>query len=286
MIAPSKQSEKTKPKASVPVGRMVIWSAVALLLTGAVATFSILVSRERHELNKDDKGKSSLIVDASPAKAPPQPVATPVTAPPERTELEKPPFEKRPGAMQLPNGKVLTFPAPKPGEIRKVYAYGHMYECDSEGNFRDITPRKLFHTAFEGNFLGLAIEDKPFIPAFLKGLDQNEVRKILEKNEQPIGDETDGDWAQLKAYDDMRCAALQYMEEGGTFDEFVDYFANQVKKERQTQALCLREVMTLYKGGKIAEAREMAEAAAALKERQGLKAFKLPPHVLEAFDAL
>ena len=250
MIAPSKQSEKTKPKASVPVGRMVIWSAVALLLTGAVATFSILVSRERHELNKDDKGKSSLIVDASPAKAPPQPVATPVTAPPERTELEKPPFEKRPGAMQLPNGKVLTFPAPKPGEIRKVYAYGHMYECDSEGNFRDITPRKLFHTAFEGNFLALACEGKTFIPAFLTGLDQEEVKEILKKNYEPIGDETEEEWAQLKAYDELRCAVLQYMEEGGSFDDFVMDFANYEKKSRETNAMCLREVMTLCKEGK------------------------------------
>jgi len=206
--------------------------------------------------------------------------------PQEPAKPEPPPYVKRPGQMQLPNGKILTFPAPKEGETRKVYAYGHMYECDSKGNFRDITPRKLFHTAFEGNFLGLAVEDKPFIPAFLKGLDQDEVKKILEKNYQPIGDETEEEWAQLKAYDDMRCAALQYMEEGGTFDEFVDYFANQVKKERQTQALCLREVMTLYKEGKIAEAKEMAEAAAALKEKQGLKSFTLPPHVLEAFDAL
>ena len=199
---------------------------------------------------------------------------------------EKQPFVKRPGAMQLPDGKVLTFPAPKEGEVRKVYAYGHMYECDSKGNFRDVTPRKLFHTAFEGNFLGLAVEDKPFIPAFLKGLDQDEVKKILTKNYEPIGDETEEEWTQLKAYDEMRCAALQYMEEGGTFDDFVDYFANQVKKERQTQAMCLREVMTLYKAGKIAEAKEMAQAAEALKEKEGLKPLKLPPHVREAFDKL
>lgn len=205
----------------------------------------------------------------------------------QKPEKPEPPlYVKKPGQMQLPNGKILTFPAPKEGETRKVYAYGHMYECDSEGNFRDITPRKLFHTAFEGNFLGLAVEDKPFIPAFLKGLDQDEVKEILKKNYEPIGDETEEEWAQLKAYDDMRYAALQYMEEGGSFDEFVDYFANQVKKERETQALCLREVMTLYKEGKIAEAKEVAEAAAALKDKQGLKSFKLPPHVLEAFDSI
>ena len=227
---------------------------------------------------------------AVPKPSAPKPAKAGTTNAPAKAEKptkpEPPPYVKKPGQMQLPDGKILTFPAPKEGETRKVYAYGHMYECDSEGNFRDITPRKLFHTAFEGNFLGLAVEDKPFIPAFLKGLDQDEVKKILEKNYQPIGDETEEEWTQLKAYDDMRCAALQYMEEGGTFDEFVDYFANQVKKERQTQAMCLREVMTLYKEGKIAEAKEKAEAAAALKEKQGLKSFKLPPHVLEAFDAI
>lgn len=199
---------------------------------------------------------------------------------------EPPPFQKRPGAMQLPNGKVLTFPAPKEGEIRKVYAYGHMYECDHLGNFRDVTPRKLFHTAFEGNFLALAVEGKTFIPAFLTGLDQNEVKEILKKNYQPIGDETEEEMAQLRAYDDMRCAALQYMEEGGSFDDFVMDFANYEKKSRETNAMCLREVMTLCKEGKIQEAKEMAEAATKLMEQKGLRPFKLPPHVKAAFESM
>ena len=195
---------------------------------------------------------------------------------------EKPPeFVKRPGALQLPDGKVLTFPAPKEGEIRKVYAYGHMYECDHEGNFRDVTKRQLFNTAFEANFLGLAIADKPFIPAFLKGLDQEDVKKILLKPYEPKGDETEEETEQIKAYDAMRATALQFMEEGGTFDEFVDYFAKQVKNERETNALCLREVMTLYKQGRFDEAKEMAEAANALKRQKGLNDLKLPAHVRE-----
>ena len=263
---------------------------LAVLAIAAIAVGVILwfitggnADKPRQDDKTERKAKATSVTKPAP-KPDKKDAKTIQTEKPEKPA--PPPYVKKPGQMQLPNGKILTFPAPKEGETRKVYAYGHMYECDSEGNFRDITPRKLFHTAFEGNFLGLAVEDKPFIPAFLKGLDQNEVKKILEKNYQPIGDETEEEWTQLKAYDDMRCAALQYMEEGGTFDEFVDYFANQVKKERQTQAMCLREVMTLYKEGKIAEAKEMAEAAAALKEKQGLKSFKLPPHVLEAFDAL
>ena len=212
------------------------------------------------------------------------PVATnaPTPAKPETP----PPFRKRPGALQLPDGTVLTFPAPKGDEIRKVYAYGHLYECDSKGNFRDVSKRQLFHTAFEANFLGLANADKPFIPAFLTGLDPDEVKKFLQKPYQPIGDETAEEKAELQAYDEMRAAALQYMDEGGSFDDFVGYFAQQVKDERKTNALCLREVMTLYKEGRVVEAKEMAEAANALKEQKGLKPFKVPAHVQEAFDAI
>ena len=109
---------------------------------------------------------------------------------------------------------------------------------------------------------------------------------MLEKNYQPIGDETEEEMAQLKAYDDMRCATLQYMEEGGSFDDFVMDFANYEKKSRETNAMCLREVMTLCKEGKIQEAKEMAEAATKLMEQKGLRPFKLPPHVKAAFDSM
>ena len=281
-------ADEPSARQSFRVRPLAIAAIVAIL--AAVAFLVVRRGTGTGERGTGDKGKKVQRQRPARTTQPTQPPSTNTTAKANAgnnaEKPEKQPFVKRPGAMQLPDGKVLTFPAPKEGEIRKVYAYGHMYECDSKGNFKDVTPRKLFHTAFEGNFLGLAVEDKPFIPAFLKGLDQNEVKKILTKNYEPIGDETEEEWTQLKAYDEMRCAALQYMEEGGTFDDFVDYFANQVKKERQTQAMCLREVMTLYKAGKIAEAKEMAQAAEALKEKEGLKPLKLPPHVREAFDKL
>ena len=245
---------------------------------------------------RDEAKPAEPKVAEKPRAAKPRPAPKPVpkpavtNAPPAVTNAPAPAtnavpaFVKRPGALQLPDGKVLTFPPPKEGEIRKVYAYGHMYECDHEGNFRDVTRRQLFNTAFQANFLGLAVADKPFIPAFLKGLDQEDVKKTLLKNYELKGDETEEEMAELKAYDDMRAVALQYMDQGGSFDEFVDYFAKQVKDERETNALCLREVMTLYKQGKIAEAKEMAEAANALKKQKGLKELKLPPHVRAAFE--
>ena len=46
----------------------------------------------------------------------------------------------------------------------------------------------------------------------------------------------------------------------------------------------LREIMTLYKEGKVEEAKQMAEAANLLMEKKGFKPVQLPPHVQEAFD--
>ena len=285
MIAPQNTNSK---KNIQPAKRPRLGVYIVSLAVVAVVGIGLYLAIGRsHEEDATAKAKptNNKITEVTPVQSKQATGESPVTntAP---VKPEPPPFVKRPGAMQLPNGKVLTFPAPKGDEIRKVYAYGHMYECDSEGNFRDVTKRQLFHSAFEANFLGLAIEDKPFIPAFLTGLDQEEVKQILTKNYEPIGDETEEEMAQLKAYDDMRCAALQFMEEGGTFDEFVDYFAKQVKDERETNALCLREVMTLVKEGKLEEARDMAEAANRLKEQKGLKPLKLPAHVQAAFDEM
>lgn len=263
-----------------------------LVTLGVVVLFIIIgiVRKPAVEPEEIKTDKPSMIADFTPDK-PADRASTDAQPPAPSAEAlskkdEKPAFVKRPGAMQLPDGQVLTFPAPKEGETRKVFAYGHLYECDHEGNFRDITPRQLFHTAFEANFLGLAIEDRPFIPAFLVGLDEADVRQMLEKPYEPIGDETEEELEQLKAYDDMRAAALEYMDQGGKFDDFVDYFASNIKKERQTQAMLLREVMMLVKEGRLQEAKVTAEAANELKLKKGLKPFKIPPHVQAAFDEL
>ncbi len=266
--------------------RAIVWLVIGVVTAIVAVYLSNSLSRTAKEHPKSDKKQEKSVKDASPKPVKPSKNHSTNTETKVVEKVEKPEFVKKPGQLQLPDGKVLTFPPPKEGEVRKVYAYGHMYECDHLGNFKDVTPRKLFHTAFEGNFLALATERTAFIPAFLTGLDEKEVKKLLLKDYQPIGDETEDEMEQLKAYDDMRCAALQYMEEGGTFDEFVDYFAKQAKQERQVNAMCLREVMTLYKEGKIAEAKRTAEAANLLKEKKGLKPFKLPDHVLDAFDSL
>lgn len=189
----------------------------------------------------------------------------------------------KPGQMQLPSGKILTFPPPKPGEIRMLAAYGHIYECYADGGWKDATPRKLFGTAFEENFLALSVEGRTFIPAFLTGLDQDDVVRVLQKEYEPIGDETDEEKAQLAAYDEMRAAALDYIAGGGSFDEFVTEIATFVKQERSLKAKALREVMTLFKEGRVDEAKVRAEALNEALATQGFSRLRLPAHVRSAF---
>ena len=192
-------------------------------------------------------------------------------------------YVPKPGQMQLPDGKVLTFPPPKPGETRTLAAYGHIYECYADGGWKDATPRKLFGTAFEENFLALSVEGRTFIPAFLTGLDQDDVVRVLQKEYEPIGDETDEEKAQLAAYDEMRAAALDYIAGGGSFDEFVTEIATFVKQERTLKAKALREVMTLFKEGRVDEAKARAAALDEALATQGFSRLRLPAHVRSAF---
>ena len=76
---------------------------------------------------------------------------------------EKPPFVKKPGTMQTPDGRVLTFPVPAPGEFRTVHSHGAVYKCDHEGNWVDITPKPVFDNAFEENLIGMNLQNGSFI---------------------------------------------------------------------------------------------------------------------------
>lgn len=284
--APTKRLKGASWKTFIFVGSMVV---VGIVILAFMFLSSVLSGKP--PTNQDQSPTTRGVTTRKPIRSNERitsvkssvPKVLPKPVPPKEETRE---YVKKPGQLQLPNGKILTFPPPKEGETRKVYAYGHTYECDHLGNFRDISKRQLFKTAFEANFLALANENKPFIPAFLMGINQEDVARMLTKNYEPIGDETEEELAQIKAYDEMRAAALEYMGQGGKFDDFVDSIATFVKKERQARATCLREVMTLYKQGKIAEAKEMATAANVMTEQNGYKAIHLPPHVQAEFDKL
>ena len=206
----------------------------------------------------------------------PAPPTNAVVAPPSTNN-----YVKKPGQMMLPNGRILTFPPPKEGETRRVASGGRVYECDHEGNWKDITPRRLFDTAFEANFLALSIEGRQFIPAFLVGLDQDNVVKVLKKDYVLKGDETEEEMAQIEAYNEMRGAALEYIAQGGTFDDFVGEVSAAVEAERKMRADGLKQVVALFKAGKREEALKRYETLNGILTEQGYKPIKIPRRMME-----
>lgn len=260
--------------------------AGAIVVAAIIAVFYLVFSPSS-EGDSKSYTKPSRIKDVNPDIATNAAEKAGSAVADQKAKKEEPkPYVKKPGQMQLPDGKILTFPPPKEGEIRKIYAYGHLYECDHLGNFKDVSKRHLFKTAFEENFLALAQSGKGYIPAFLTGLDEDAVKKMLEKNYTPIGDETDEEKAALKAYDEMRCAALVYMEQGGKFDDFVNEYVTFDRKERQAKSVSLQEIVTTYLKGDVAAAKEVATAANIMMEKNGYRPITLPKPIQEAFDAL
>ena len=189
----------------------------------------------------------------------------------------------RAGQMALPNGKVMTFPPPTEDKPRMLVAGGKTWECLADGRWRDVTPRLLFGTAFEENFLALSVEGRSFIPAFLTGLDQDDVVNALRREYVPKGDETEDELAQLAAYDEMRSAALAYVEEGGSFDDFVTEIASFEQAQRKIQASSMRQVMELFREGRVEEAKARAAELDAIMAEQGYRPLRFPAHVRAAF---
>lgn len=262
--------------------------AIAILAVGAFVLLS-------HDDKKVQVETAEEVVKEQPKAKPPTPIgaqevkenSTAVVKPTKHDASSNTnTHQKKAGEMRLPDGRLFTFPAPTPGKPRIVIVDGKTYECDHEGNFKDVTPRQLFSTAFEANFMGLAIENGSFIPAFLVGLNQDEVVKILKKDYQMIGDETDEEIKKIEAYLEMKGLALDYIENGGTFDDFVVEIASFVKAERVVRAQGLKQVMGLVKEGKIAEAKALADELNESISKEGYKPLNIPPHVRKAFDEL
>lgn len=204
----------------------------------------------------------------------------PATSPREaRVQAARKSFVKRPGAMLTDDGRVLTFPAPKPGEFRIVHSHGKMYRCDSEGNWEDITPRPLFDNSFEENLVGLSVEGGSFIPGMLMGLETNAIMPLLRRDVVINDDDTEDEKAKKAAVAEMKGVILDYIEQGGTFDQFVMEMRSLTVQERALKAKAYKKVGELINEGKLDEARAYRDTFNAVMDEHGFPPLKYPPSV-------
>ena len=196
---------------------------------------------------------------------------------------EPPPFKKRPGAMQLPDGRVLTFKPPKEGEFKIVHSHGAVYKCDHLGNWEDVTPKPVFDNAFEESLVGLATSGI-FIPGVLMGLDYDYVIKMLTKPVVVDPGDPEDVVAKKEAVAAAKEAILDYMKDGASFDDFVMDMRRQVATERAIRGMALKEIVGLLKAGRTEEAADMRDAAERLMERETGGRLTLPAHIASSLE--
>ncbi len=194
-----------------------------------------------------------------------------------------PPFVKRPGALKLPDGRVLTFKPPKEGEYKIVHSHGAVYKCDHLGNWEDVTPKPVFDNAFEESLVGMATSGN-FIPGVLMGLDYDYVIKMLTKPVEIKPDDSEDVVAKKQAVSAAKEAILDYMKDGASFDDFVMDMRKQVVKERTIKGMALKEIVRLLKEGNVEDAADMREAAGQLLERETGGKLTLPSHIESSLE--
>ena len=215
-----------------------------------------------------------------PSSEPPDVVAAAPAAPAAAPATNA--YVKRPGQMMLPGGQVITFKPPAPGEKRRVFAMNKIYECDSEGNWEDVTPKKLFDNPVENHVEQLALENRSFIPAFMTGFDTNEVMKALQRD--VVIDEGDPPdiVARKEAVAEMKGVILDYIAGGGTYDGFIHEMAAYVKAERKIKGRAISKIAQLVKAGDIEGAKAYLDECNGVLEQQEYTKLQLPRHILEA----
>ena len=186
---------------------------------------------------------------------------------------------RKPGQMVLPDGQIITFKPPKEGTTTTVFANGKVFECDSEGGFKDVTPKPIFETDFEEQLIGMAVVGKTFIPAFLKGHTSDEIAPILDTPITIYEDDPDDVVATKEAVAEFKEGIKAFLADGGTWNEFVDEVAAVAEEERHYRGMLLQKLSKLLHNGEKEEAQKLYRSFNAIIEEKGFSKIDLPPRL-------
>lgn len=283
MIAPPKNAPATKPKTKSN-SRFYAY-LVGIIALAVVCGIGFWVVNRPHESDnrQDAKTASKSAKKNLPAKANKPAAASAKTNAVEKVVARKTEYVKRPGAMQLPDGRVLTFKPPKEGEFRIVHSHGSTYKCDHLGNWEDITPKPVFDNSFEETLVGMATTGN-FIPGMLMGIDYDTAIKMLTKPVVINEDDSEDVVAKKEAVAQAKEAILDYMKDGASLDEFVMEMRKQVVREKLIRGMALKEIVASLKDGRVQDAADMRDAANKMLEKNSLPALKLPAHIENAIE--
>ena len=185
-------------------------------------------------------------------------------------------YPRTPGHLPLPGGNVITFKPPAPGCTAQVFTVNGLYLCDSDGNFTKYEPPRLFDNRFENTLDNLAMNTQILLTDHTKNFTDEEIKKYLSR---PITIEEDDPQdvvlrktATAAMKDDIR----EFMQKGGTYQEYIDSLHSKIGTERTLHREAMREMVTLLSEGDFEGAREYREKIDAFLSESGFLGLKLP----------
>ena len=199
---------------------------------------------------------------------------------------EKKPGVFAPGMIRLPNGFELRFKLPPEGKTRQVLAGGEIWEIDSKGEIQNVTPPPIFEKPFEGMISALYERDGMVLPFALKRYSEKEVRKMCKEPTLSYDDDTPEITAKRENVAMLKKAILEFLDGGGTFEEFVDDMQQHSQKAQRAQIEGMHGVRDLLEAGKDDEALRYYRLFAQDMADKGYGELKLPPSYREALDEI
>lgn len=269
----------------LPSGLLAVVFLAVAVLVAALAWMRLAEPAPRGIRSSPETAGASRRPNAvmQPARKPP---AEPV-APKAKVQADGPKaasagaFAKAPGQMQLPDGRVLRFRPPREGEHRIVHSHGRTYRCDHLGNWEDVTPKPVFDNAFEENLIGLSVDGGYFMPGMLTGLDPKGVMEMLKREVVVNPGDPDDVVEKKRAVAAAKETILEYIRQGGTFDQFVMEMRDLTVQERKVKSAAMKDIVGLLKEGRAEEAAAYRRALDEQLKKEGLAPVRLPAHIIE-----
>ena len=221
-------------------------------------------------------------VEPPPSAEEPDASPAPVESPPEPADD---PARVRRGSKEgfyiMPDGREHKFKLPPEGKTISMKFGGVLYRFDSEGNYVDISAPKPFDNPIENQLVGFSVEGGSFAPGLLLRHSDEEIMEALRKPVVISDDDSEQIKAKKQAVAEMKAVILDYIEQGGTYEQFVTDVAMFAKKERAAKKEGVRQLVALVKEDKLEEARAFRSQLGKLLEDQGFSPLKLPKGLAE-----
>lgn len=186
-----------------------------------------------------------------------------------------------PGMIRLPNGIELRFRLPPEGEVRELLAGGELWEIDHNGNVQNKTPPPIFERPFEAGLSSLVEREDSVLPFVLENISEAEALRMCKEPTLSYTDDTPEITKKRENVAMIKTAAIAYVENGGTFSDFVKEIREFSQTEQRLHIEGLRKIHELVKAGRQTEALDYFDQYSNELKDNGFSGMRIPRFIQE-----